>query len=44
MPARASPSGLAAPYNFSISPTCGLSFGDGTGTCFHVEYNPHSGT
>jgi len=30
MPAR-------APYNFSISPTCGFTFID-AGTCFHVEY------
>jgi len=28
MPARASPSGFAAPYHFSISPTCGFAFGD----------------
>jgi len=26
-PARASPSGFAAPYNFSISITCGFAFG-----------------
>jgi len=33
-PARTSPSGFAAPYNFSIS------LGD-AGTCFHVECTPH---
>jgi len=37
MPAR----GFAAPYHFSISPTCGSAFGD-AGTCFmwnilHIE-------
>jgi len=41
MPARTSPSGFAAPYNFSISPTCGFIFGDSAGTCFHIEYTPH---
>jgi len=44
MPARAVPSGFAAPYHFLISPTCGFTFGDAgtcTGTCFHVEYIPH---
>jgi len=28
IPARASLSGFAASYNFSISPTCGFAFGD----------------
>jgi len=31
---------MPAPYNFSISTTCGFAFG-GAGTCFHVEYTPH---
>jgi len=41
---RASPSGFAVPYNFSIALTCGFAFGEErvrTETCFHVEYNPH---
>jgi len=33
MPARASPSGFAAPYHLSISPTCVVSL--------HMEYTQH---
>jgi len=33
-PARTSPFGFAAPYHFSVSPTCGFAFGD-------VEYTQH---
>jgi len=32
---------VAAPYHFSISPTCGFAFRDSAGTCIQVEYTPH---
>jgi len=44
MPARASPSDFAVPYNFSISFTCGFAFGHGVQervfmwyTVLHIE-------
>jgi len=36
IPARTSPSGFAAPYHFSISPTCDFAFGDG-----YYKYTQH---
>jgi len=41
MPARASSPGYAVPYNFSVSPTCGLAFGHSVGTCFHELISTH---
>jgi len=41
MPARASPSGFAIPYQFSISITSGFAFGNSAETCFHVVYIQH---
>jgi len=41
MPARDSPSGFAAPYNFSISPPCGFAFRHIAGTCFHELISTH---
>jgi len=36
VPARASPSGFAVPYHFSITITGGFAFGYSAETCFHV--------
>jgi len=41
MSARTSPSSIAVPSNFSISPTCGFAFEDARVQEFHVEYTPH---
>jgi len=40
MPARASPSGFAVPFHFSISFTCGFAFRS-AGTCFHELISTH---
>jgi len=42
MPARASPSGFAAHYHFSISlGFTVVSLSEKAGTCLHVEYTQH---
>jgi len=38
MPVRASPSGFAVLYHFSISPTFGFAFRHSAGTCFMSWY------
>jgi len=44
MPARASPSGFAVSYRFSISPTCGVVFGEQCRNVFSCGVYSTSGT